>query len=140
MWLYLRGLSFFAGRSFLLLETTGRSTRKLRLTPLGYIRWGDRFLLQPLHGAKSDWVRNVELQPEITIWLGRGRLNGTAMVISTTEERLRALRIVASSKTTGGLIARRHFSLLLNAGPAALDEASQDVSKAIIVVDVHGLA
>jgi deazaflavin-dependent oxidoreductase (nitroreductase family) len=139
-WLYFRGLGLLAGHSFLLLETTGRSTGKKRLTPLGYVLQGHRFILQPLHGAKSHWIRNLKANSEVIVRIGRNRMHGTATVLSNTEDRRGALEAIASSNTSSGLIARKHFSLLLTTGPQALERANHDLSKAIIVVEVHGLA
>jgi deazaflavin-dependent oxidoreductase (nitroreductase family) len=59
------------GRSILLLTTTGRKTGKQRVTPLQFERDGDRLYVAAARGKKTDWIRNLQANPEALIRMGR---------------------------------------------------------------------
>ncbi len=56
-----------------LLETKGRRTGQLRLTPVCDGQDGDTFWLLSQRGRSADWVRNIEANPHVRI-LSQGNL------------------------------------------------------------------
>lgn len=133
-WMYPRGLGLPVGHAYLLLETKGRRSSRRRVTPLGYVKWKGRFLVQPLHGVDSDWVLNLQASPQVSVVVGRRRIRGRAMVLADVAERRAALQVIASSRTVSGLTARKHFSLLGKVSAAALELASRDPGKPIVII------
>ena len=58
-----------------LLETTGRKSGEPRRTPLGGSRVGDQFWFVSEFGEKSQYVRNIQANPNVRVRLRGG---GTA--------------------------------------------------------------
>ncbi len=79
--LYTIGLGPLVGRDILLLTTTGRKSGKKRVTPLQYEMIGSNYYLGSARGIKSDWVRNIQSNPQVEIRAGRKIFLGTAEVI-----------------------------------------------------------
>ena len=80
--LYAIGLGPLIGRIILLLITTGRRSGKKRVTPLQYEMIGCDYYLGSARGTKSDWVRNIQLDPQVEVHVGAKHFYGTAEVIS----------------------------------------------------------
>src|SRR5215467_6440622 len=57
---------------YALLETRGRKTGKLRRTPVGDGRIGNRFWLVAEHGMNAAYVRNIEREPRVRLKLREG--------------------------------------------------------------------
>jgi deazaflavin-dependent oxidoreductase (nitroreductase family) len=64
-----------------LLETTGRRTGRLRLTPICDCLEGDTFWLVSQRGRRADYVRNLESNPRVRVRVRRGL--GTRWVVGT---------------------------------------------------------
>jgi deazaflavin-dependent oxidoreductase (nitroreductase family) len=83
------------GTPLVLLHHTGAKSRASRLTPVGYLRDDDRYVVYASNGgAPSDpgWVRNLEAQPRTTIEVGRDTISVFAHVAAGEErERLFAI-------------------------------------------------
>jgi deazaflavin-dependent oxidoreductase (nitroreductase family) len=79
--LYAIGLGPLVGRIILLLTTTGRRSGKKRVTPLQYEMIGSDYYLGSARGVKSDWVRNIQSNPQVEIRVGGKHFCGTAEVI-----------------------------------------------------------
>ena len=79
--LYAIGLGPLIGRIILLLTTTGRRSGKKRVTPLQYEMIGSDYYLGSARGVKSDWVRNIQSNPQVEIRAGGKHFFGTAEVI-----------------------------------------------------------
>jgi deazaflavin-dependent oxidoreductase (nitroreductase family) len=76
-----------------LLETKGRKSGEPRRTPLGGSRVGDQFWFVSEFGEKSQYVKNIQANPNVRVRL-RGRWhNGTAHLVPDDDphERLRSL-------------------------------------------------
>ncbi len=58
-----------AGPGALVLETTGRRTRLARRVPLLGARLGDTLWVSTVRPS-SQWVRNLEHQPDASVWVG----------------------------------------------------------------------
>lgn len=70
-----------APRAFALLETTGRRSGRLRWTPVGNGFDGDVFWLVAEHGRGCDYVKNLTVNPQVRVKVGRHWHRGTAVVI-----------------------------------------------------------
>ncbi|MEU4033316.1 nitroreductase/quinone reductase family protein [Streptomyces collinus] len=76
-----------------LLETTGRTSGKPRRTPVGGRRTGDSFWIVSEFGFTSQYVRNIQADPEVRVRI-RGRWHhGTAHLLPQDDAvaRLRTL-------------------------------------------------
>ena len=73
-YLYRIGFGRVLGRRAVLLEHTGRKSGLPRETVLEVIRHDDKsFDIAAAYGAKSDWFRNIEADPNVRISTGRIR-------------------------------------------------------------------
>lgn len=79
--LYAIGLGPLVGRIILLLTTTGRRSGLKRVTPLQYEMIGRDYYLGSARGIKSDWVRNIQTNPQVEVRAGAKHFHGTAEVI-----------------------------------------------------------
>lgn len=71
------------------LETTGRSSGLPRRTPVGGRRVGDSFWLVSEYGEKSQYVRNIQVNPRVRVRI-RGRWHtGTAQLLPDDDARAR---------------------------------------------------
>jgi deazaflavin-dependent oxidoreductase (nitroreductase family) len=59
-----------APSGFIVLETRGRKTGRLRRSPLAATRIGSHVFVATLRGNRSQWVRNLAAQPYTRFWLG----------------------------------------------------------------------
>jgi deazaflavin-dependent oxidoreductase (nitroreductase family) len=80
--LYAIGLGPLIGRIILLLTTTGRRSGMKRVTPLQYEMIGNEYYLGSARGTKSDWVRNIQSNPQVEVRVGAKHFQGTAEVIT----------------------------------------------------------
>lgn len=83
---YRLGLGPLIGRVVLLLTTTGRKTGLARVTPLQYeIIDGDYYIGAAL-GLKSDWVRNIIADSQVSFRVKNETFTGRAEVITEVEK------------------------------------------------------
>jgi deazaflavin-dependent oxidoreductase (nitroreductase family) len=80
--LYAVGLGPLIGRIILLLTTTGRRSGMKRVTPLQYELIGADYYLGSARGLKSDWVCNIQSNPQVEVRVGAKHFHGTAEIIS----------------------------------------------------------
>lgn len=80
--LYAIGLGPLIGRIILLLTTTGRRSGKKRVTPLQYEMIGSDYYLGSARGVKADWVRNIQINPQVEVRVGARYFRGTAEVVT----------------------------------------------------------
>ncbi|MDF6040937.1 nitroreductase family deazaflavin-dependent oxidoreductase [Streptomyces sp. JH14] len=72
-----------------LLETTGRSSGLPRRTPVGGRRVGNEFWLVSEYGEKSQYVRNIQADPQVRVRI-KGRWHaGTAHLVPQDDARAR---------------------------------------------------
>jgi deazaflavin-dependent oxidoreductase (nitroreductase family) len=72
----------------LLLTTTGRTSGKLRVTPLLYVRDGDRLAVVGSNWGKAHhpaWTSNLLADPKVTVHVGRRKLRAVARLASDEE-------------------------------------------------------
>lgn len=65
----------------ILLETTGRSSGEPRQTPVGGAVIGDAFWFVSEHGRKSQYVRNIVVNPRVRVRLDGAWRDGTAVLL-----------------------------------------------------------
>ena len=76
-----------------LLETTGRKSGEPRRTPLDGSRIGDQFWFVSEFGDKSQYVKNIQADPQVRVRLKGKWHSGTAHLVPEDDphERLRSL-------------------------------------------------
>ncbi|MGH2821392.1 MAG: nitroreductase family deazaflavin-dependent oxidoreductase [Actinomycetota bacterium] len=72
------GLGALVGGRFLILTTRGRKSGTPRHTMLGYIALEGRPHVFAVYGARSQWLRNAEVDPRVTIQTSAGVQSSTA--------------------------------------------------------------
>lgn len=80
--LYALGLGPLIGKIILLLTTTGRKSGLARVTPLQYEEVQGKYYLGASRGLEADWVRNIQTDPRVSVWVKRLKFDGTAALIS----------------------------------------------------------
>ncbi|MBV9602227.1 MAG: nitroreductase family deazaflavin-dependent oxidoreductase [Chloroflexi bacterium] len=71
----------FAGRTLLLLTTTGAKSGRPLTKPLGFTRDGERYVVIASNGGSDRnpaWVHNVRANPRVTIELGAEKFQAVA--------------------------------------------------------------
>jgi deazaflavin-dependent oxidoreductase (nitroreductase family) len=81
-----------ANSSLLLLTTTGARSGQPRVTPLGYVRDGERYAVIAANAGAPrhpDWYHNLLAHPRVVVEVGAERFEATARDATGTErERL----------------------------------------------------
>jgi deazaflavin-dependent oxidoreductase (nitroreductase family) len=72
-----------------LLETTGRKSGLPRRTPIGGRRTGNEFWFVSEFGEKSQYVRNIQAQPEVRVRINGKWHAGTAELLPQDDPRAR---------------------------------------------------
>lgn len=81
-WLYAIGLGPLIGRIILLLTTTGRKSGQKRVTPLQYEEINGAIYLGAARGLKADWVRNIQVDPQVEVRLKNRQFCSKAEVVT----------------------------------------------------------
>lgn len=66
---------------FIVLETVGRKTGKLRRSPLAATRFGRYVIVATYRGDRSQWVFNLAAHPRTRYWLGGKPRDARAFVM-----------------------------------------------------------
>jgi len=85
IWFYHLGLGGLLGGKFLLLNHTGRKSGQPRQAVLeidDYNSETNTYLVASGFGRKSDWYQNILKSPEVTIQVGRKRMEAVAEPLS----------------------------------------------------------
>jgi deazaflavin-dependent oxidoreductase (nitroreductase family) len=88
IWLYKLKLGWLLGGRFLLLNHIGRKSgqpRQAVLEVANYDQNSDSYTVASGFGRKSDWYRNVLKTPDVSIQVGRRKLDVTAVALSPEE-------------------------------------------------------
>jgi deazaflavin-dependent oxidoreductase (nitroreductase family) len=78
----------FAGRTLLLLHTTGAKSGETRVNPLVYIPDGERYVIVASKGGaptNPDWYYNLSANPEVTVEVGSEKFQAVAQVTAEPE-------------------------------------------------------
>jgi deazaflavin-dependent oxidoreductase (nitroreductase family) len=70
-----------APSGFIVLETRGRKTGRLRRIPLAATRMGCHVFVATFRGNRSQWVQNLAAQPHTRFWLGGKPRDARAFVM-----------------------------------------------------------
>ncbi len=76
-----------------MLFVTGRRSGKPRLRPVRAVRYDDTLYAVAMLGERSDWLRNVRVEPRVRVRTGRQRHNGLAREIVDPTERETAIEL-----------------------------------------------
>ncbi|MEU6840289.1 nitroreductase/quinone reductase family protein [Streptomyces sp. NPDC046716] len=83
----------------MIIETTGRVSGQPRRTPVGGRRIGDTFWLVSEFGLKSQYVRNIQVSPDVRVRI-RGRwYHGVAHLVPEDDARARLRRLPLLNST-----------------------------------------
>ncbi|MAG37498.1 MAG: hypothetical protein CL878_14780 [Dehalococcoidia bacterium] len=83
------------GGRIMVIAHTGRKTGRRRRTPVNYACIDGEVYCLSGFGGGSDWYRNIQVRPEVEVWLPDGWWAGVAKdVTDTTDQRLLLLRQV----------------------------------------------
>ncbi len=80
-------------QGFALLTVTGRRSGKPRQRPVRAVRYDDTLYAIAMLGERSDWLRNVRVEPRVEAKLGRRRYWGLAREVVEPAEREAALEL-----------------------------------------------
>jgi deazaflavin-dependent oxidoreductase (nitroreductase family) len=80
------GLAPLLGRWMLVLTTWGRKSGLPRHTMLSYALCQGRLYLLPGWAGRSDWVRNLQADPSVTVQLGHSIFSASARQVTHLEE------------------------------------------------------
>jgi deazaflavin-dependent oxidoreductase (nitroreductase family) len=78
----------FEGSPLLLINHTGRRTRKIRINPVMYLKDGDRYLVFASKGGADthpDWYHNLKAHPDVQIEVGDQKIEVHAEEIKGAE-------------------------------------------------------
>jgi deazaflavin-dependent oxidoreductase (nitroreductase family) len=78
----------FEGSPLLLINHTGRRTRKIRINPVMYLKDGDRYLVFGSKGGADthpDWFHNLKAHPDVQIEVGDQKIDVHAEEIKGAE-------------------------------------------------------
>lgn len=67
------------GTGLVILETTGRVSGQPRQVPLVANRLGNTVRISTVRSG-SQWVKNVEANPEVMVWIGGAKRSATATI------------------------------------------------------------
>jgi deazaflavin-dependent oxidoreductase (nitroreductase family) len=79
-----------AGRTLILLTTTGARTGEPHTAPLAFQRDGDAYVIVGSNGGRPDqpaWLANIEKDPTVTCEIGADRFAATAEVLMGADRR-----------------------------------------------------
>ena len=85
-----------ANEDFAYLTTRGRRTGTLHTIEIWFGVHGGRAYMLSGGGGRSDWVRNLRVDPEVGLRIGSRVWKGAAQVVDEPEEGRRARALLAS--------------------------------------------
>lgn len=80
------------GHPLLVMTSTGAKSRRARRAILTWSRDGDDYIVAGTAGGSHkdpSWIRNIELDPDVTIEVGNRTVAATATVVADAAERAR---------------------------------------------------
>jgi deazaflavin-dependent oxidoreductase (nitroreductase family) len=84
--LYAAGKGWAVGWIILLLEHTGRKSGQRYATPLQYEKIDGLFYVGAGRGTKADWYRNILVNPEVHVQVGRVAFDGWAEPVTDPQQ------------------------------------------------------
>jgi deazaflavin-dependent oxidoreductase (nitroreductase family) len=131
--MYAVGLGPLVGRIVLLLTTTGRKTGKPRVTPVQYEEIDGVYYLGAARGLKTDWVRNIQVNPQVAVRVKNRRFSAHAAVLNDPQmiADFLQVRLLRHPQMIGAMMKMHH--LPPNPGRAQLVE----LANTLAVVAIH---
>lgn len=132
IWFYRLHLGWLLGNRFLLLEHVGRKSGLPRQTVIEMVRYDKTShvcVVASGWGTKSDWFRNIQQTPDVTITVGARRYKAQATFLSEAEA---AQELLDYSKNHP--LAFRELMTLLGHTPLATAENCRELAKAMPLV------
>jgi deazaflavin-dependent oxidoreductase (nitroreductase family) len=87
-------LATLAEEDYCYLTTTGRVSGQPREIEIWFGLEGDTLYMLSGGRDRSDWVRNLRRQPEVSVRIGDTRFTGHARVVEAPEEHARARKLL----------------------------------------------
>lgn len=88
------GLTDLAGEDFCYVTTVGRRSGKPHTIEIWFAVDGDVAYLLSGGGDRSDWVRNIAADPEVSVRIGLVRFRGRGRTVTDQEEDALARRLL----------------------------------------------
>ncbi len=101
---WLNGWPSVGGR-IMVITHTGRKSGLRRQTPVNYALVDGEIYCTAGFGRLSDWYRNIQVNPQVEVWLPDGWWVGTAVDVSDDARRLFLLRQVIIASGFAGRLA-----------------------------------
>ena len=118
-----------AADDYCYLTTTGRRSGRPHRIEIWYVAEGDTLYLLAGGGRGSDWVRNLEAEPAVSVDLGAETRTGRARILEGGDEEQRARALVFdkySPRNAGDLTGWREVALPVAIVLAAIDRTAGD--------------
>jgi deazaflavin-dependent oxidoreductase (nitroreductase family) len=128
---YRLGLHWLVSRQVLLLTTTGRRSGLKRLVPVDYEEEDGTYYVVPNQGTQSTWYRNLVAHPEVTIQVGRKRMEAIATPVTDLNLKAHVLRRFASARWSFRV--KKYYGI----PPGATDEQLLELAPHRVVVAVR---
>jgi deazaflavin-dependent oxidoreductase (nitroreductase family) len=93
--------SSLASESYCYLTTTGRASGQPREIEIWFGLAGDTLYMLSGGRDRSDWVKNLIRDPEVTVRLGDRRFEGRARIVREADEDARARRLLLDKYSPG---------------------------------------
>jgi len=90
-----KNLSSLAGEDYCYLTTRGRVTGKPHEIEIWFGAHGDTIYLLSGGGEKSDWVKNMRVQPRVEVRIAKRNFTGQARFEMDAEEEMQAREMLA---------------------------------------------
>ena len=90
-----------ASESYCYLTTTGRVSGEPREIEIWFGLDGDTLYMLSGGGERSNWVRNLLREPEVTVRLGDHGFRGRARIVGGGDEDARARRLLLEKYSAG---------------------------------------
>ena len=111
--LYRLGLGFIVGHIFMVMTTIGRKSGQARRTPIEFHEFKGRKYVFSGWGTRTDWYRNIEAHPHITIQIWRGAESVTAHRLAADTELAEAFEFAMSNPTLRAVFKTLGFNMNL---------------------------
>jgi deazaflavin-dependent oxidoreductase (nitroreductase family) len=89
-------LQQYADLDFCYLTTTGRVSGRPHTIEIWFALNENTLYMLAGDGERSDWVKNLQRMPSVTVRIAQKHFNGTARIVTEADEDAHARRIVVS--------------------------------------------
>lgn len=131
--LYASGMGWLVGWIILLLEHNGRKSGKRYATPLQYEKMDGLFYVGAGRGTKADWYRNILVDPQVRVQVGRLDFEGWAEPVTEPFQVVKFLKYrFKRHPLMMGLMMKMHK---LPMRPS--DEQLEELARSLAIVILH---